>query len=116
MCCGQKRADLKNIQAQSTAQNAPQHIPGISRAQAVRIQSSASPPARPPTNPQTRTIQPQAAMPASSTSLRYVKNPPIRVRGPVSGRYYEFSGGRTVQRVDARDASSLLNTGFFRRE
>jgi hypothetical protein len=101
MCCGQKRAELKNSQAQSTVRSAPQHIPGISRAQAARIQPQAAM---------------KAAMPPSYTSLRYLKNPPIRVRGPVSGRYYEFSGGRTVQRVDPRDASSLLNTGFFRRE
>jgi hypothetical protein len=54
-------------------------------------------------------------MPLASVSITYQENSPIRVRGPVSGRFYEFSGSRPVQQVDARDASSLLNTRFFRR-
>lgn len=63
-----------------------------------------------PTRPTGRNIQQDAL-----AAVRYVKNSPIRVRGPVTGRYYEFSGSRPVQSVDARDASSLLNTRFFRR-
>lgn len=47
--------------------------------------------------------------------VRYLENSPIRVRGLVSGMSYEFSGSQPVQTVDARDASSLLNTRFFRR-
>jgi hypothetical protein len=54
-------------------------------------------------------------MPHASIGLRYQENSPIRVRGSVTGIYYEFSGSRAVQPVDARDASSLLNTRFFRR-
>jgi hypothetical protein len=68
---------------------------------------------------QTRSIQSQVPDPISkshsSVSIRYLENSPIRVRGPVSGIGYEFSGSRPVQAVDARDASSLLNTRFFRR-
>jgi hypothetical protein len=47
--------------------------------------------------------------------VRYLETSPIRVRGLATGRSYEFSGSRPIQQVDARDASSLLNTRFFRR-
>ena len=65
----------------------------------------------------TASIQPQAATltPHSSIGVRYLENSPIRVRGLVSGMSYEFSGSRPVQSVDSRDASSLLDTRFFRR-
>ena len=75
-------------------------------------------PPHPPVNTQART-QPQAATvtstPHSWVSVRYLEKSPIRVRGLVSGLWYGFSGSHAVQRVDARDASSLLNTRFFRR-
>jgi hypothetical protein len=54
-------------------------------------------------------------MAQSSISIRYLENSPIRVRGLVSGMSYDFSGAAPIQQVDARDASSLLNTRFFRR-
>jgi hypothetical protein len=54
-------------------------------------------------------------MEGSSISVRYLENSPIRVRGLVSGWWYEFSGSNVIQQVDARDAASLLNTRFFRR-
>ncbi len=47
--------------------------------------------------------------------LQYVEQSPIRVQGRMTGRYYEFSGKRSVQAVDTRDASSLLGTRLFRR-
>jgi hypothetical protein len=123
MCCGQKRADLRNSQAQRTARSTPQYVSGHSQAQAIRIQPTAPPAmqtASPyhPANAQTRSLPPQSATistPHSSVSVRYLENSPIRVRGLVSGVSYEFSGSRPVQLVDARDASSLLNTRFFRR-
>jgi len=122
MCCGQKRAEMRNSQAQRTTPSVPQRTPANSRAQAVRAQPSppamqtASPPPR--VNPQIRSVQPQAPMPISMThssiSVRYLENSPIRVRGLVSGISYEFSGTAPIQQVDARDASSLLTTRFFR--
>ncbi len=48
-------------------------------------------------------------------SVRYLERSPIRVRGPVTGQQYEFSESRPVQSVDGRDASSLLQSRFFRR-
>ncbi len=124
MCCGQKRSELRNNQAQSTARTLPQYVSGNSQAHPVRTQASTlsamqtvSP--HPPVNTQIRSVQPQAptriSMPHSSISVRYLENSPIRVCGPASGMDYEFSGSRPVQLVDARDASSLLNTRFFRR-
>lgn len=51
----------------------------------------------------------------SGVVLRYLENSPILVRGPVSGRQYQFSGSHPDQVVDARDVESLLRTRFFRR-
>jgi len=48
-------------------------------------------------------------------SLHYLESSPIRVRGNVTGRYYEFSRATPDQSVDARDAEALLHTRFFRR-
>ena len=120
MCCGQKRSNLQQSPLSSARQNA--HKVGNSRSQAVRTQPSMPLPAGnvsspTPASPLTTSIPPRAA--ASPTSqfvgLRYVESSPIRVRGLVSGVSYEFSGTRAVQEVDVRDASSLLNTRFFRR-
>jgi len=105
MCCGQKRSELRNSQAQRTARTVPQYVSGNNRAQVVRTQPSA-PPAKQEASPST---------PHASISVRYLENSPIRVRGLVSGMCYEFSGSHTVQQVDNRDATSLLNTRFFRR-
>ena len=124
MCCGQKRTELRNSQAPGTSRTVPQYSPGNNWAQVVRTQPSAPPLTRTasphqPANPQTRSIQPQAptttSTPNSSISVRYLENSPIRVRGLVSGMSYDFSGAVPTQQVDARDASSLLNTRFFRR-
>ena len=57
---------------------------------------------------------PPAAVP-SVMAIRYVQTAPVRVRGLITGRSYEFSTSEPVQSVDARDASSLLRTQFFRR-
>jgi len=61
-----------------------------------------------------RQRQTSATTAPSSINVRYLEKSPIRVRGSVSGMFYEFSGPRAVQQVDARDAASLLNTRFFR--
>ncbi len=124
MCCGQKRAKLWNSQTLGTTPNIPRSISGNSRAQALRTQPPTTPVMQtvlphPAVNAQMRSNQPQASTttstPHPSVSVRYLENSPIRVRGLVSGVCYEFSGSRTVQQVDARDAASLLNTRFFRR-
>jgi hypothetical protein len=124
MCCGQKRTQLRNSQTQWTTPSAPPYSSGNNQAQAGRSHPPTAPTTQKtspqqPANPQTRSIQPQVATATSthhhSISVRYLERSPIRVRGLVSGMSYEFSGSRPVQQVDARDASSLLNTRFFRR-
>lgn len=47
--------------------------------------------------------------------LRYLQRSPIRVRGTVTGKDYEFSAANAVRLVDARDAEPLLQTRFFAR-
>jgi len=63
----------------------------------------ASPAAQPPQSPY------------SSVMLEYLQSSPVKVRGPVSGREYEFSGTKRIQYVTAVDASPLVRSGFFRR-
>jgi hypothetical protein len=123
MCCGQKRAELWNSQVQRTAPSAPQRTFSNSPTQTVRTQPSAPLAASraaeyQPAPPQTRSVPPESplAIPQSSVSVRYLETSPIQVRGLVSGMSYAFSGSQPVQQVDARDASSLLNARFFRRD
>ncbi|HMW57494.1 MAG TPA: hypothetical protein PL117_10235 [Accumulibacter sp.] len=47
--------------------------------------------------------------------LRYLEHSPVVIHGSSTGRRYEFSAASPKQRVDARDAESLLATPFFRR-
>ena len=45
--------------------------------------------------------------------LRYRDRARVLVRGPVTGRSYEFSAGQPTQSVEARDAEALLRTRHF---
>jgi hypothetical protein len=51
---------------------------------------------------------------STPATLHYLKNSPVRVRGMVSGKHYEFSNSRPAQPVDRRDLPGLLRTGLFR--
>jgi hypothetical protein len=53
--------------------------------------------------------------PQGSVRIQYLERSPVSVREPVSGRQYDFSATNRVQKVDALDAPSLLQTKFFRR-
>src|SRR6266496_945213 len=110
MCCGQKRAELRNSQKQGTARSVPQHYSSNSLVQAAPSQRSTlqvTQLALPHllANQETRSSQPQTpapvSMPQSSISVRYLEKSSIRVHGVVSGLYYEFSDSRPIQRVDA---------------
>ena len=102
-CCGQKRATLTS--ARLTA--------------VTRL--SANPPAatsQPPIAGKQVTVHTRAAQPLpaySSVPLRYTETSLILVRGPKSGRQYQFSASNPVQAVDARDVNALLRTRFFAR-
>jgi hypothetical protein len=57
----------------------------------------------------------RVASQGASVSLRYLKQGAIIVRGPETGRQYAFNAARSVQAVDAKDATGLLRTSWFRR-
>lgn len=81
-CCGQGRAALR---ATTTAARG---TPGVSRA------------------------APSAAGPLPATVVRYVGGKRVRVRGSLSGRMYEFTGGVQTA-VESGDAAALVRTGLF---
>ena len=59
---------------------------------------------------------PAARLAAFATvNLFYVEQSPIRVRGPITGYNYHFSGAEPKQLVDSRDAAEMLRTKFFRK-
>jgi hypothetical protein len=95
MCCGQKRSALRSNPIQRTAPPVPQ-----------TVSSHSMDPSR------ARVILPQSGM-QSSSGIRYLGSSPLRVRGPVTGRQYEFSGSHPVHSIDPRDAALLLRTRFF---
>lgn len=84
-CCGQKRAAL------------------------TRRLSGASP------SPTTlEVIEPPSADATPPVRLHYLQSRPLLVRGPVTGRVYQFSGAHPDANVDSRDAGALLRTHLFR--
>jgi len=85
MCCGSKRAALRNAaRTQVAAPAAPTN--GVSVTQSF-----------------------------AAVTLHYTKASEIRVRGPVTGRLYDFAGTPPAQAVDPRDAGALTRSGLFRR-
>jgi hypothetical protein len=52
---------------------------------------------------------------SAAVLLRSKDTSAIRVRGPVTGKPYEFSSVNPAQRVDPRDAAVLMRGGLFYR-
>lgn len=50
---------------------------------------------------------------AGTVMLRLRERARLRVRGPFTGRTYEFSAERPEQLVDRRDADALMRTSRF---
>lgn len=48
------------------------------------------------------------------TKLRYWDSAPIRIRGPVTGQAYSFSGVEPLQEVDVRDAAIFVQNARLR--
>ena len=124
MCCGQKRRELRSFPTTASFPNTTTSNPPNVQNQGSRMRVPAAVPSGAgrvhsavgmPTQARPLPANVQGIGPRSATSLRYADTSPIRVRGAVTGMYYEFSGSRPVQQVDSRDAASLLNTRFFRR-
>jgi hypothetical protein len=89
-CCGQKRAWFR-IASRVTAPAAVPSQPAPSAPQSVISDSP-------------------------SVRLRYVGSTPFAVRGPATGRAYQFTPGQPDQVVDSRDAMPLLQTRYFLRD
>ncbi|WP_367849293.1 hypothetical protein [Rhodoferax sp. WC2427] len=51
-----------------------------------------------------------------SLGLRYLARSAVQVRGPHTGRVYQFSAAQPVQRVARADSEALLRSGHFRLE
>jgi hypothetical protein len=49
----------------------------------------------------------------AALNLHYTGQPPVNVRGPVTGSAYTFSSVQPVQPVDPRDAKFLLASPLF---
>ena len=115
MCCGQKRSALRNAPAPPVARAIRQGAPiSVSRPTPI---SQPVPAARQNVSagmPGPVAAAPRIPNPHAAVTLHYLASSPIRVRGPATGRQYEFSGSRPLQAVDSRDASALLRTNFFR--
>jgi hypothetical protein len=50
---------------------------------------------------------------ASLRTVRFTQQAAILVRGPVTGRHYQFHEGSCSRQVDARDAAALIKSGYF---
>ena len=53
--------------------------------------------------------------PPPGSALRYLGGRHMRIRGAVSGRLYEFAGGKRTA-VDSSDAPALVRLGLFARD
>ena len=50
---------------------------------------------------------------APTADLRFTQNSAVLVRGPITGRHYQFTDGACGHPIDARDAAILLKSGYF---
>ncbi|HEY1983964.1 MAG TPA: hypothetical protein VGG85_01060 [Terracidiphilus sp.] len=50
---------------------------------------------------------------ANAVKLMYRGNGSAQIRGPVTGRVYQFPRHNPVQPVDARDVAALIRTRLF---
>lgn len=103
-CCGQRRDILRRPPAPMP----PERVAPAS----VRVAA--------PQPPVLRKVAGVASLPLvprtmAGVALEYTERARILVRGPATGRTYEFSSTQRAQTVDAADVPPLLRTGFFRR-
>jgi hypothetical protein len=59
------------------------------------------------------TVAPTEQDAGMSVNIRFKHPSAVLVRGPVTGRHYQFDGAANTQRVDARDAVPLIKSGYF---
>ena len=106
MCCGQKRSLLSG----------PAVLSRLRLAAPAAGTSGRQPdlPGRAPTPSPALPAAPPVAANPGDVVVRYLRAAPVRVRGLVTGRSYEFPGLQAVADVDSRDAPGLINTGQFK--
>jgi hypothetical protein len=123
MCCGQKRTELRSNSSPLTARTASatsshqqtRPVPAQATVRTLTRPTGKAAQSRPIyTQAQTMRSPTQFTSPFFPVSVQYLEHSPIRVRGAVSGRHYDFSSSRPAQSVDRRDVPGLLRTGFFR--
>jgi len=103
----------RNSPASIGTRSVPQSLSANRQSRPVMATVSPHPRVDPPSRPFEPV--PTTSTPQGSLAIRYLETTPIRVQGLGTGRRYEFSPSQSVQSVDVRDASPLLNTRFFRR-
>jgi hypothetical protein len=110
-CCGRKREQYVNtstvpVKANPVTINSNPSFSGIALAKnglgSTPITTLAM------QQPVLNTLKPQV-------SIRYRGRPPILVRGPITGKSYEFTAVQPVQLVDSRDAAIFLRMQCFTR-
>jgi hypothetical protein len=107
MCCGSRRSAWRNASVPPKA---------LSTASLVRRGDSEKigvPAAGASSSAMTSSISAKGPFP--TVTLHYLNFSAISLRGPVTGRSYEFSGSQPFQAVDIRDASVLTRSSSFRR-
>ena len=56
----------------------------------------------------------EPAAPGASVKSAFTQKSPVLIRGPVTGRHYQFHNGVFNREVDSRDAAVLLKSGYFK--
>jgi hypothetical protein len=106
MCCGSRRSAWRSVSAPSrSASNGPSVRQGASGGDHAPANGA---------GPATAGAFMSAQGPFPSVTLDYLESAAIRMRGPVTGRAYEFSKSRPSQDVDVRDAAIFARNSSFR--
>jgi len=96
MCCGSRRAAWRAASSSALAAGAAQPPPAVEPRRAAPVDLG-------PHGPGVTLIK-----------LRYSDSAPVRLRGPITGRAYDFSGAAPVQEVDVRDAAIFVRSARVR--
>jgi hypothetical protein len=103
-CCGQRRTALINPSSVGARPSVPSSVAPAGATRSAVTTALVAAPINPPPLPM-----------GSSVMLRYLERSRILVRGPVTGRQYEFSATNAIRPVAYADAEALVRTRFFRR-
>ena len=105
MCCNSKRTAYLSASARAVS-TPPPVSPGVPNWPPLTGVAGPNP---------ARTAALSGPGSSLSVTLYYLQTSAIRVRGPVTGRPYDFSEAQPAQVVECRDAATLMRTGLFRR-